>query len=227
MSNNESFIDEVSDEVRRDQLFLMLRRYGWIGVVLVVLLVGGAAYSEWRGAQTRAAAQAKGDAILTALDANAPEDRDAALADVPASVVSLMLRAGAQTEAGASADAAATLMQLADDPAADTLYRDMARLKAAILQTGVIPPADRIAMLEPLSRPGAPFALLAQEQIALARIEAGETDAALTLLQAIDADALTTQGLRQRVQGLIVALGGTVTGGADATAPAGPDAATE
>ncbi|MBC7675342.1 MAG: hypothetical protein H7173_04675, partial [Rhodoferax sp.] len=48
MSNNESFIDEVTEEVRRDKLFAMFRRYGWIGVLLVVGIVGGAAWTEWQ-----------------------------------------------------------------------------------------------------------------------------------------------------------------------------------
>ena len=48
MSNNESFIDEVTEEVRRDRLFAMFRKYGWIGVVLVLGVVGGAAYTDWQ-----------------------------------------------------------------------------------------------------------------------------------------------------------------------------------
>ena len=48
VSNPDSFIDEVTEEVRRDKLFAFFRRYGWIGVVLALLIVGGAAYSEWQ-----------------------------------------------------------------------------------------------------------------------------------------------------------------------------------
>ena len=51
MSNPDSFVDEVTDAVRRDRLFAAFRKYGWIGVVLVVLIVGGAAYNEWQKAQ--------------------------------------------------------------------------------------------------------------------------------------------------------------------------------
>ena len=41
MSNPDSFIDEVTEEVRRDRLFAIFRKYGWIGAVLVALIVGG------------------------------------------------------------------------------------------------------------------------------------------------------------------------------------------
>ncbi len=36
MSNNDSFIDEVNEEVRRDKLYALFRKYGWIGVVAVL-----------------------------------------------------------------------------------------------------------------------------------------------------------------------------------------------
>ena len=68
MSNTDSFIDEVSEEVRKDKLFGYLRRYGWIAVVVVLVLVGGTAFSEFRKAQATAAAEETGNAILAALE---------------------------------------------------------------------------------------------------------------------------------------------------------------
>ena len=46
MSNSDSFIDEVTEEVRKDRLFQLFRRYGWIAGVVIVLIVGGAAWNE-------------------------------------------------------------------------------------------------------------------------------------------------------------------------------------
>ena len=79
MSNPDSFIDEVTEEVRRDRLFRAFRRYGWIGVVLVAAIVGGAAYNEWQKASRTATAQALGDGLTAALAAGTPEARAAAL----------------------------------------------------------------------------------------------------------------------------------------------------
>ena len=69
MSQSESFIEEVTEEVRRDRMFGLMRRYGWIAVLLVLMLVGSAAWIEWRKAQAQAAAQAMGDAMIAALEA--------------------------------------------------------------------------------------------------------------------------------------------------------------
>ena len=41
VSDTDSFIDEVSEEIRREKLFKTFRKYGWIGVALVVIVVGG------------------------------------------------------------------------------------------------------------------------------------------------------------------------------------------
>ena len=45
MSNPDSFIREVTEEVRRDRLYGYVRRYGWIAALLVLLVVGGAAWN--------------------------------------------------------------------------------------------------------------------------------------------------------------------------------------
>ena len=84
MSNPDSFIDEVTEEMRRDKLFGYLRRYGWVAVLIVLGIVGGTAWNEYRSAQDRAAAQAAGDALLAALAENDEAARATAMAAVNA-----------------------------------------------------------------------------------------------------------------------------------------------
>lgn len=223
MSNNESFIDEVNEEVQRDKLFQFIRRYGWIGIVLVLLLVGGAAWNEWRKAQEVAEGQALGDGLLSALEASDPAARAEALAAVEtegeAAIVRDMLRAAELSAAGEAGAAADLLSQVAQTPGIDPAYGDLARLKAAMLSEA--PPSERIATLDPLAAPGAPYRLLALEQIALAETEAGQTEAAIQTATDILQDAALGRGLRERMQNLIVALGGSIP---DTVAPVSPAA---
>src|SRR6056297_2935352 len=79
VSDTDSFIEEVTEEVRRDRLFRLMRRYGWIAILAILLLVGGAAWNEWRKAQARDAAQSTGDAIIAALGRDEADARIAAL----------------------------------------------------------------------------------------------------------------------------------------------------
>lgn len=212
MSDTDSFIEEVSEEVRRDKLFGYIRRYGWIAVVLVVVLVGGAAYNEYAKAKARAAAQARGDAIQAALSVHDRGERAANLAQIEgadraAPVVAMLLSAEAQA-ADDPDTAAAALKSIAEDSTQPALYRDLAALKLVILTASDTAPADRIAALQPLTAPGGPFRILAEEQIALAEADSGDTEAAIARLKSLIEDTEASRGLRQRATQLIVALGG-------------------
>ncbi|MGR3594247.1 MAG: hypothetical protein ACU0B9_01580 [Limimaricola soesokkakensis] len=222
MSNPDSFIDEVSEEVRRDRLFHLLRRYGWIGLAIVVLIVGGAAVYEWRQSQIAAEAQARGDALLSALAEPEAAARAEALAPIAAqsddAVVPQLALAAEQQAAGDAEAAVATLDALAGNGEVAEIYRDLAALKSVLIDAGRSP-EDKLLALEALSAPGAPFRMLALEQIALIRLAQGEQDAAVDQLRAIMEDAETTPDLRDRAASLMVALGVPPEDAAAAAAP--------
>lgn len=202
MSDTDSFINEVTEEVRRDRLFAALRKYGWIGVVVVLLVVGGASYNEYSKAKAEAAAQAAGDAITQALSADDAQARAEALAEIEVGegprILAEMLRAGELYAAGDAAGAVAALAPFVGDATLDAGYRDLAVLKTAMMGAGEIAPEERISMLAGIAAPGAPYRLLAEEQIAVAQVEAGDVDAAIEGLRAIAEDGAASQGLRQR-----------------------------
>jgi hypothetical protein len=222
MSNTDSFIEEVTEEVRRDRLFRLFRRYGWIAAAVIILLVGGAAWNEWRKARDTAEAQARGEAMLAALEADAPAERRGTLLEIegPAATraVATMLAAGetgaetgAETEAeGDVAEVAGLLRGIAEDAEVPLIYRDLAAMKLAMLDGADLPPEERIALLEPLTTPGRSFRLLAEEQIALAHVAMGASDEAIAIARDVLVDAEVTQDLRRRLSQLIVALGGSL-----------------
>lgn len=214
MSDSDSFINEVTEEVRRDRLYGYLRRYGWIAVLAVVVLVGGAAWNEWSKAQRQNTAQATGDAVLDALAQDDPAARVTALQDVngegSAIAITALIKAASEVEAEMPDAAAETLGGLAVNGDVPDIYADLAAFKAAMLDTA---DADaRRQALSTLATPGAPFALLASEQLALLDLAEGETDAAIARLTAIIEDAGVSQGLRDRAQRLMVALDAPLPG---------------
>ncbi|MDD9977748.1 MAG: hypothetical protein OXQ30_08470 [Boseongicola sp.] len=219
MANQDSFIDEVTEEVRRDRLYKTFRKYGWIAVVLVVLLVGGATFLEIRKSQANAAAQAAGDAVLAALeieDASARQEALAALQNgenAERDAIVGLAAADAALQAGDRASALSTYEAIAGNSSLSASFRDLATLKLVLASGSDIAPADRISQLNAITLGAGPFRLLALEQVALAEVEQGNPDAALTHLREIIADATVTQDLRRRASQLIVALGGDLTGG--------------
>ena len=213
MSNPDSFIDEVTEAVRRDRLFVWLRRYGWIAVLAVLLIVGGASWREWQLSQQRQAAEALGDSILAALDEPDASARAEALgaltvSDDARAVVGL-LSAGETAEGADAERRAETLRAIAGDATLPVYYTQLAALKLVMLDGREADPESRLQTLAPLAEPGQPYRTLALEQMALAEIDAGQTDKALSRLQGLLQDADASAGLRQRAGQLIVALGGT------------------
>lgn len=214
MSNTDSFIDEVTEEVRRDRLFALLRRYGWIAVVVILGIVGGTAWREWSNAQAQAQAEAAGDALIAALEqADTPARIEALQAIDPASpgagAVRDFLLAAELAADDRATEAAGLLDGIAVSPDLPLIYRQIAAFKALTLTAPDRDPADLRTAFEALAEPGLPLRLLAQEQLALLDIRAGDTDAAIARLQAILIDAEVTSDLQQRAGQAIVALGGT------------------
>ena len=212
MSERDSFLEEVAEEVRRDRMFALMRRYGWIAVLAVLLIVGGAAWNEWRKARAIERAQATGDAILEALSLGDPQERAEALASLDpaepgARAAVQMLRADALAEAGDTAAAAETLDGVGGSDLAP-VYGQLAAFKALLQRADSLAPEERRQGFAQLAAAGGSLRLLAEEQVALAEIETGATEAALERLEAIRADAEATPGLRRRASQLIVALGG-------------------
>ena len=212
MSNTDSFIEEVTEEVRRDRLFALARRYGWIGIVLILAVVGGTAWQAWsRGAQ-EAQAQQFGDALIAALDGQSPEERVAALEAIAvqahgAQAVRAQVLATAQLEADAPGEAAESLARVAQLSELPAIYRQVAEFKRLTLADGVLADPERRAGLEQMATPGHPLRLLAEEQIALIDIKDGATEAAIARLEAVIVDSEVSRSVQERALQLLVALG--------------------
>ena len=217
MTDTDGFIDEVSEELRRDRLFAAMRRWGWAGVAAVLLVVGGAAYNEWTKAAARAEARALGDALSAAVDAAAPADRAAAFAAIGEAgggnaVLARLISAAALMREDPDS-AVGALRAVADDAEAPDAYRHLAALKLVMAEGPAAPAEERLARLEPLLSPGAPYRVLAEEQRALILVERARTDEALEILRALASDQEAPAGLRGRAARLIVALGGAARRG--------------
>ncbi len=218
MSETDSFIDEVTEEVRRDKLFATFRKYGWIGGVLVLLIVGGAGYTEWQKARARGDAESFGNAMLSALDSSDPAARVAGLDAIspdgsygdPAArkAVLAMLSADEALRTGDLEEAKTRLSEVMAMDALDPAYHDMAQLKLVSLSGDKMDPVERDRILAELAVAGRPYRVLALEQQALVLIEVGKTDEAVAALKTLLQDADVPAGLRRRVSQLIVALGG-------------------
>lgn len=213
VSNPESFIEEVTEEVRRDRLFALFRKYGWIGVLMVVGVVGGTAYNEWAKAQNAAKAEAFGDVLIDALDMGGTVERREAISAIQAddrqkALIQLVLASDPQQDRDATLQALAALAADASQPQS---LRDLAVLRRVIVSGSDLTLSERRAALDGISAPGRPFRPLALEQLAYLLIEEGKASEAIAALQALTEDQEAPAGLRGRAEQMIVALGGAQT----------------
>jgi len=215
MSDTDSFIEEVTEEVRKDQLYGYFRKYGWIAGALVVLIVGGAVYSEWSDHKAAVDAQARGDALTDALSKPTAAEQIAALDNIsakPGDATDILgfQRAAILVEDGQKVAALALLNAIANDESAKQVYRDMARFKAVVISGNDMDQNERMAALEILATPGNAFRPLALEQIAVAKLDAGDGSGAIEQLTQLLNEPDISADLRRRSAQLLVSLGGEI-----------------
>ena len=220
MSDTDSFIDEVNEEVRRDRMFNLFRRYGWIAVAAVLLLVGGAAWNEWRASQEQAQAEAMGDAIVAALNLETASARAAALQEIEvtqASAIVQLLSAAQLASDDRGDEAVAQLTAVQSNEALPLIYRQIAEFKSLVIADAGQSVETRRNGFEGLISSGSALRVLSEEQLALLDIGANDVGGALVRLQRLLEDSEITPGVRRRATQLITALGAkpgdTPTGG--------------
>jgi len=212
VSDTDSFLQEVSEELRRDKLYRNMRKYGWIGLLLVVIIVGGAAYREYQKSQAAERAQLFGSSILNALNEQKSEDRISKLQKIKApsdnakAILAMLLSAEANNEE-ASIQELSNLADVLDDLDVDAQYLDLLNFKVLLGSAEKMGLEERKIAFLKLSEPGNPFRLLAEEQLVLIELEQGNTDSALEKISQILLDAELTVGLRNRATQMMIALG--------------------
>lgn len=223
--SGETFLREVDETLRRDQLQDIVKKYGaWIiaGVVLLLAAIGGWIY--WQDRQAKAAAQDSevlaqvytdiGASRLT----NVPQRLDALAGDSQGALraSAMLARAAVAIEQNDRAAATAKLNEIAADEDLPQPYRDLGLVRATSMQFDTMRPEQVIARLQPLTKPGNPWFGSAGELTAMALIKQGKKLEAGRLFAAIAADQQVPASIRARS----VQIAGTLGVDASASMPA-------
>jgi hypothetical protein len=214
---SEEFIREVDEELQRERLGTLWRRYGGLVVGLALLAVvgtaGKVAWDHWRQ-QALAEEAARFAAADQALAATRTAEAAAAFASIGAegetgyAALARLREAEAKAALGDQAGAASALDALAHAGAADPILRDLGALLAAARDLDRGDPAQLRGRLEPLAAPGAPWRHHAQELLAVLAIRTGDLDTARRLLDELGKAAGVPQGQQRRAQELLETIGG-------------------
>ncbi len=201
--------DEVEEDLRAERARKFWTRFATpIFAVLLLVLAGVGGYQGWRWYEARreAAAATAFMAAHRAAEAEGAElpamatRFEAVAADSPDGyrVIALLRAAALKAEVGDRDGALALYDRVANDTAADPIYRDLASLMWVLRSMDTAEPAVLTARLAPLLRPGAPFSASARELSALAALKGGQRDEARRALEALAGDTAAPQTIRDR-----------------------------
>ncbi len=209
MSETDSFIQEVTEEVRQDRMFRLWKKYGPYAVAGVVAVVAVSAGLNWMKHRDIQQARETGGAFL-ASDIASVEDQRVLLGSVdgPAAMLARLRLAAATAEAGDLQAAAALYREVAGEADLDPAYADLARLQAVRVNVAAMDSAQAIAELDPLAAEGAPYRVLALELRAMVRLNSGDLEAAHSDLVTIIGDPEATSESSRRALAILVSSGG-------------------
>ena len=198
---------EIDEELRRDNLAQLWKKYGTYVIALAVLIViATAGVVGWRTYQDRQRA-ARGGEYASALDlAHQGKEADAAAAfasiaqrsDTGRAVLAQLEEAASKIDSGDASGAIAIYDRVAADGSVDSGFRDAASLLSARYTLDKGDPQTAIAKLQPLTAPTNAWHGLALELIATAELKSGDKAKAQKDFEALAKDTTVSQGVRQR-----------------------------
>ena len=211
MSNPDSFIGEVKEEVRRDRLYRLFRRYGWLGILAVLALVGGTAYREWSTANQRLEAEAVGDSIRAASSEESPAERIARLDKIEidnldARAIRDFIVAAAMLDDGMQDNSLERLDLVSNNKDVSIVYRDLALLKSIAIRQDTDPPEDVVKELDGMIERDSEFRLLAMEMKAHNLERMGEVAEAISILRILRSESGVPREMSNRVAGFLAEL---------------------
>jgi hypothetical protein len=212
----ETFLREVDDELRREQMGNFLRRYGWWLIAAFVLVLGAIGGWIWWQERGKSVAGTQGETLVAALDSLEGGNRAAAapqLAELAASEIAgyraaaLFARANSETTAGNNPAAIATLRSIAANQEFDEAYRQAATVRQTQLEFDTLPPQQVVQRLRPLARPGSPWLGSAGEMLGAAYLKMNRPDLAGPVFASIGRDENVPPSIRTRAVQMAGSLG--------------------
>ena len=180
------FINEVEEELRKDDYNKLLKKYGPAIAAVIVIIIGGTAFLEWRKSSDDRVARAASASYVSASDLAAEGKPDQAVnafialsekAPSGYAGLSLMRAAAVEVERGNEAQAVEFYDQAAKEFKM-ARHADLAKLKAAYILADQGAYADVQARLDSLAAKDAPYEFLARELAGFTAYQTGDMDTA-------------------------------------------------
>jgi len=200
LSENESFIDEVTEEVRRDKLYLFFKKYGWIAGLILLFIVLTSVFVEIRSNARINEAEKLGDFLTEILEKI--EKGEIVTYDPSGeffekgSLISSLIETKLAGQGSDHERAKVSYEEILNNEKIPLIFKDFAKFKLLLLIKDDPQRVEKI--LDELIAPNNPFRVLAMEQKVLKKIKESNWEGAQTTLDLLKNDPSTSQALQSR-----------------------------
>lgn len=204
---NETFLREVDENLRRDQLRDFGKRYGgWLIAAVALFLIASGGFIWWQQHKVQLS-QKHVEQLAEIFKDIGSGDTSAApkqLDDLSQSsskgvrATAMFTRAALAIQQNDLKLATAKYREIAGDSSLPQPYRDAALIRQTALEFDSLQPQQVISRLEPLAKPGNPWFGSAGEMTALALIKQGQPAQAAQLFAALARDRSVPDAIRAR-----------------------------
>jgi len=223
----EAFLREVDEELRRDQMANLWRRYGrWLLIAIGAFLIALAGFLYWQEERQEKVNQ-QSDRLARALTELSEGNTDKALPELKAlagegtdgiKALARLAEAAQLVRGDEKPEAIKAYEAIAADESLAKPFRDLARFRAVQLQYDSMKPEEAIEKLKPLAQDGTPWFGPAGELLAVAYIDSGQPQLARALFEAIAGNEDVAPSLRGRASQMLSMLPETAAEAASAAA---------
>lgn len=212
----ETFVREVDENLRRDQLRDLFKAYGnWLvaGVVFFLAASGGLIWWHQHQVQKAEGQIEQLSGVYTDIGAGKITQSQQTLDNLSDSgskavrASARFARAALAIQQGDLKTAIATYKSLADDSGLPQPYRDAAVVRQTALEFDQLQPQEVISRLQPLTKPAEPWFGSAGEMTALALVKQGKRAEAGQLFANIAKDTTVPSAIRDRATQLAASFG--------------------
>ena len=167
MVESESFIKEVSEEVKRDRLFKALNKFKWPLFALIVLLVGAVGGYEYYKFDKKSKAQKNGEFLISTIE-SLKENGQTVTEKIDNKFTSVLIKLNEAKyfeEKGDVESASAAYNHIISKYVENKFFNHYSKLQLYLMDPAEsLSDVKKIKILDELSAPGSPLKLLALEQ---------------------------------------------------------------
>ena len=167
MVESESFIKEVSEEVRRDRLFKLLNRFKWPLFALVMLSVGAVGSYEYYKFDKKSRAQKNGEFLMSAIE-NLNDNGQIVTEEIDNKFVAVLIKLNEAKyfeKEGDIKSATATYNNIISKYGDNKFFNHYSKFQLYLMDPAEsLRDTEKITVLDELSAPDGPLKLLALEQ---------------------------------------------------------------